>query len=75
MPAGDPRIGVVTSFDAHRGLGEVTDSEGLATAFHCLDIAGGARTIEVGAAVAFSVRLKLGRHEATNLCVVASGPG
>ena len=65
--------GVVTSFDAHRGLGEVTDTGGRVRPFHCVEIAGGVRTIDVGAAVEFSVRSKLGRYEATNLCRSAPG--
>lgn len=47
---------MVTAFDAHRGLGEITDGQGWKVPFHCTAIAGGSRTIEVGTAVSFAVR-------------------
>ena len=58
------RTGTVTAFDEAVGLGTVTDTEGRELLFHCIEIADGTRTIEVGAAVRYGVRPKLGRHEA-----------
>ena len=59
--------GTVTSFDAHRGLGEVTDPDGRTWMFHCVEIADGSRTIEVGTHVEFEAMAKLGRWEAAQL--------
>ena len=59
--------GTVTSFDAHRGLGEVTDPDGRIWLFHCVEIADGSRTIDVGADVEFETMAKLGRWEAAQL--------
>jgi CspA family cold shock protein len=57
--------GTVTSFDAERGLGEVTTAAGERYPFHCTQIADGSRTIPVGTAVDFAVIPGLlGRWEA-----------
>jgi cold shock CspA family protein len=48
--------GSVTSFDAERGVGTVTDSHGTAFFFHCSAITDGTRLIDVGQPVAFVVR-------------------
>jgi cold shock CspA family protein len=56
--------GRVTEFDADRGLGVVTTVDGVAHPFHCIEIAGGSREIEVGAEVDFELVAKLGRYEA-----------
>jgi CspA family cold shock protein len=61
------RNGVVTSFDAHRGLGEITGADGADYPFHCAEIADGSRRIEVGAAVRFEPVLRLGRIEAARI--------
>ena len=45
--------GRVTSFDDHVGAGVVTTASGAGWPFHCTSIAGGSRTIEVGAQVTF----------------------
>lgn len=45
--------GIVTAFDAERGLGEVTDATGYVLGFHCTAVADGSRRIEVGTAVHF----------------------
>ena len=59
------RTGSVTSFDAHRGLGEVTADDGTTYPFHCTAIADGTRTIAEGTAVRFDVVAgRLGRWEA-----------
>lgn len=62
------RSGRVTAFDDPRGLGEVVDRDsGAVVAFHCVDLADGTRTIEVGAEVTFETRRKLGRLEAVRI--------
>lgn len=61
--------GSVTAFDEARGLGEVTDGgeDGVVFAFHCVSIADGTRTIQVGTTVTFAPLLKLGRREAADI--------
>jgi cold shock CspA family protein len=60
--------GVVVSFDTARGLGEIEDGEGRRFLFHCTRIAGGTRTIPVGAKVEFVVVPGLpGRWEASDI--------
>ncbi len=60
--------GRVTSFDEHRGLGEVTADDGTVYPFHCTVIADGTRTIIVGTEVEFdTVPGQLGRWEATTV--------
>jgi len=49
------RAGEVVAFDVDAGLGEVVSIEGEPFPFHCTAIAGGARVIEVGARVVFSL--------------------
>ena len=57
--------GRVTAFDEHRGLGEITASDGTVYAFHCTTIADGTRTIAVGTEVQFEIRPgRLGNWEA-----------
>ena len=63
----DPIAGTVTAFDPGRGLGEVTGADGRRWRFHCVEIADGSRTIEVGSGVKFTAQPKLGRWEAANL--------
>lgn len=60
-------LGQVTEFDEPRGLGVVTAHDGNAYPFHCVSIADGTRSIATGAAVSFSVLLKLGRREAGDI--------
>lgn len=63
-----PRSGTVSSFDADRGLGEVTDDRGATIPFHCTAIADGSRDIEVGRPVRFQlVAGRLGRWEAGSI--------
>ena len=47
--------GVVVSFDEHVGLGVVQTQDGTDYSFHCTQIAGGSRTIDVGARVEFVI--------------------
>ena len=59
--------GTVTAFDVDRGLGEVTADDGDVLPFHCVEIADGSRSIDVGVSVHFEVMLKLGRREASHI--------
>jgi cold shock CspA family protein len=52
---GEWRTGTVVEFDFDVGLGGVEDAGGLRYRFHCTQIAGDSRTIEVGTPVAFVV--------------------
>ena len=61
------REGTVSSFDAPRGLGVVTDDEGHDYPFHCTAIVDGTRTIDPGTRVHFEIAPGLGRWEATAL--------
>ena len=56
--------GTVTEFDEAKGLGTVTDADGRGYLFHCIEIADGTRTIEVGRAVRFHPLPKFGRIQA-----------
>ena len=68
MMQADVRLhGSVTEFDEALGLGVITSDDGTAFGFHCVSIADGSRTIDVGAAVSFGVLLKLGRREAADI--------
>jgi cold shock CspA family protein len=58
--------GTVTAFDQASGLGTIVAEE-LEVPFHCISIADGTRTIEVGAAVQFELLAKLGRYEAADI--------
>lgn len=62
MPAG-----TVTDFDEYVGLGEVTDPSGATYLFHCVEIADGTRSIEIGTDVDFEVLVKFGKEEAAQL--------
>ena len=59
--------GVVTTFDPAVGLGVVTADDGTEHGFHCVEIADGSRTIEVGRSVEFELLAKLGRYEASEI--------
>jgi cold shock CspA family protein len=62
------RAGAVVSFDDHIGLGVVRSEAGVEYPFHCTQIAGGERTIEVGTAVSFTVVAgRSGRWEAAGI--------
>lgn len=56
--------GTVTGFDEAKGLGTITDTDGRAYLFHCIEIADGSRTIDVGRSVRFQPLAKLGRIQA-----------
>ena len=57
----------VVDFDGHVGLGHVDADDGGRYLFHCVEIADGTRTIDVGARVRFDLMIKLGSPEASNL--------
>jgi cold shock CspA family protein len=59
--------GTVAEFDAYVGLGHVDADDGVRYLFHCVEIADGTRTIDVGARVRFDLMIKLGTPEASNL--------
>jgi cold shock CspA family protein len=63
------RLGEVVEFDDERGMGVLRDGDdGSLLPFHCTEIAGGSRTIEAGARVAFLVGAGLlGRTEARSV--------
>ena len=56
--------GVVVAFDAAAGLGSVASPDGARYAFHCVEIADGSRSIDVGTEVRFRPLPKLGAVEA-----------
>jgi cold shock CspA family protein len=63
---GTHRRGTVVAFDEAAGLGVIaTGSEEFP--FHCIEIADGSRSIDVGTEVTFDVLAKLGRWEAANV--------
>ena len=65
VPSHRPFFGRVTSFDARRGIGTVTDAEGSAFDFHATAILDGSRRIEPGTEVSFVVTPgHRGRYEA-----------
>jgi cold shock CspA family protein len=59
--------GRVVDFDEHVGLGHVADESGAELLFHCVEIADGTRTIDVGTRVQFDVMVKFGSPEASQL--------
>ncbi len=59
--------GRVIDFDEQVGLGHVEDAAGVVRLFHCVEIADGSRTIDVGADVDFDVMVKFGAEEASQL--------
>ncbi len=59
--------GVVTEFDARRGLGEITGSDGRVWPFHCAVIADGSRNTEVGTSVSFTTAFHVVREEAFDI--------
>ena len=64
LERGSDRRGTVESFDDQAGLGTIVDDDGVEYPFHCIEIADGSRTIEVGAEVHFATLAKFGRWEA-----------
>ena len=67
LERGTGRRGVVTGFDEVVGLGVISVDVGDEYPFHCIEIADGSRSIEIGAEVHFDLLAKLGRWEAANI--------
>ena len=67
LERGTGRRGTVTSFDESAGLGLIAGVDGHDPRFHCIEIADGSRSIEVGAEVGFDLLAKFGRWEAANI--------
>jgi cold shock CspA family protein len=67
LERGSGRRGVVAAFDEQSGLGVVATHDGIEHAFHCVEIADGSRTIDVGTEVSFDLLGKFGRWEAANI--------
>jgi cold shock CspA family protein len=66
----------VTAFDARRGWGTVTDSEGAGFEFHATAIVDGSRRIDPGTSVGFCiVPGQRGRYEARGLTVLPGSAG
>jgi cold shock CspA family protein len=59
--------GVVEAFDTAVGLGVIRSDGGEAVPFHCIEIADGSRTIQIGAPVTALRIAKLGRYEAASI--------
>jgi len=77
VSAAGPRhgVGTVCAFDAEAGLGEVRAADGAVLPFHCVAIADGSRSIEVGTEVAFVRAAALpGRWEAARLVPLGRPP-
>ncbi len=56
--------GTVTEFGEARGLGIVTAGDGRDYLFHCIEVADGTRTIDVGRSVSFQPLPRFGRYQA-----------
>ena len=62
--------GTVTQFDDAEGLGTVTAVDGREYLFHCIEIADGTRTIDVGQAVRFQPLPRFGHFQAGRVAKV-----
>ena len=68
IPAPRPFFGRVTTYDARRGLGTITDATGATFDFHATAILDGSRRIEPGTDVSFVVVPgHRGRYEASGV--------
>ncbi|MFK7920266.1 MAG: hypothetical protein AB8G14_19495 [Ilumatobacter sp.] len=67
LARGNRLRGTVVSFDAAVGLGEIESISGERHLFHCIEIADGSRSIDVGTEVRFDLLRKFGSHEAGNV--------
>ncbi len=67
LERGTGRRGTVVEFDETVGLGTIVSGDGAEYPFHCIEIADGSRTIDIGADVSFDLLAKLGRWEAANI--------
>lgn len=62
--------GVVTEFDADRGLGTITSTDGRTLLFHVVEIVDGTRAVDHGAQVTFDRLAKFGQVEAGSITKV-----
>jgi CspA family cold shock protein len=67
LERGTARRGVVAAFDEQSGLGILAGHDGVEHPFHCIEIADGSRTVDIGAEVTFDLLAKFGRWEAANI--------
>ncbi len=67
LARGTGRRGAVTAFDDAAGLGTISSIDGQEHPFHCIEIADGSRSIDVGTEVSFDLLAKFGRWEAGNI--------
>jgi cold shock CspA family protein len=56
--------GAVREFDEAQGLGVITGDDDRAFPFHCIEIADGTRTVDVGQAVTFRLLPRFGTFQA-----------
>lgn len=63
----EEQSGTVTAFNDAHGLGEITDSASVVWPFHCVSIADGSRTIDVGQSVKFRTAFRVARPEAVSI--------
>jgi len=56
--------GTVREFDEAKGLGVIDATDDGSFAFHCIEIADGTRTIDVGQAVTFRLLARFGAFQA-----------
>lgn len=78
IAGGSVQRATVVAFDEHVGLGQLRTDDGAAHGFHCVAIADGSRSIEVGTVVSFELAAGLhGRWEAVAVrpLDVAAAPG
>lgn len=66
------RIGQVVAFDAHAGLGDIQDQQGMVWPFHCVSLSDGSRIVDVGTQVTFTVRFHVKRDEAFDIEVAVA---
>ena len=67
LDRGTGRRGTVSTFDESAGLGVIAGADGVDHPFHCIEIADGSRSIQVGVEVGFDLLAKFGRWEAANI--------
>lgn len=67
LERGTGRRGVVATFDEAVGLGTISGTDRVEYPFHCIEIADGSRTIDLGTDVSFDLLAKFGRWEAANI--------
>lgn len=64
--------GVVSEFDAKRGLGDIVGDDGNVWPFHCAEISDGSRQISVGQRVSFVTKFHVVRTEAFSVTPLSS---